>query len=198
MSAADELSSFFKNLKKPDFGSLFSTASDSVTTLNDTPYELADLKTTPLVSSVTHPSHTASLTTISNISNVNIDEPVKIVLRGGTSLSDPIEAVGYSVEPISAENGVKWFRAPAGGQLEDLDGILTSRIIIFQRIIFTILFFSFYLYLPIFFSSRLFLSAYRKRHWVSYLCPMDKCRWYTKFKFCSAGAIAKSDTYEEW
>ncbi len=49
-------------------------------------------------------------------------EPVKLKLRGGESLTRPVEAYGF---PANIPATLKWFRAPAGGQLEELHGMRT-------------------------------------------------------------------------
>ncbi len=47
----------------------------------------------------------------------NMEQPVKLKLKGGESLKSPIVAEGY---PKDVPAKIKWFRAPAGGQLDDL------------------------------------------------------------------------------
>lgn len=50
-----------------------------------------------------------------------VHEPVKLALRGGRSLIDPVVAYGFPATP--AASTIKWFRAPAGGQLEDIPNL---------------------------------------------------------------------------
>ncbi len=47
----------------------------------------------------------------------SVEQPVKLKLKGGESLKSPIVAEGY---PKDIPAKIKWFRAPAGGQLDDL------------------------------------------------------------------------------